>query len=66
MKKVCVELILAANFFDIEYLMALTCAKVASSIKGYTPEEIRRKFHIRNDFTPEEEECVRADNRWND
>ena len=49
------ELILAANYMDIKSLLDLTCAKVASMIKGKTPEEIRKTFNIVNDFTPEEE-----------
>ena len=32
--------------------------------KGKTPEEIRKTFNIRNDFTPEEEEEVRRENQW--
>lgn len=31
---------------------------------GKTPEEIRRIFNIKNDFTPEEEELVRKENDW--
>jgi len=31
---------------------------------GKTPEEIRKTFNIRNDFTPEEEEEVRRENQW--
>merc|ERR1712027_211795 len=58
------ELILAANYTDIKSLLDLTCAKVASMIKGKNPEEIRQKFNITNDFTPEEEEAVRAENKW--
>ena len=30
-------------------------------IKGKTPEEIRKTFNIKNDFTPAEEEQVRVD-----
>ena len=37
---------------------------VANMIKGKTPEEIRKTFNIRNDFTPEEEEEVRRENQW--
>eukprot|EP00742_Colponemidia_sp_Colp-10_P000149 GILJ01000165.1.p2 GENE.GILJ01000165.1~~GILJ01000165.1.p2 ORF type:complete len:167 (+),score=30.01 GILJ01000165.1:43-543(+) len=58
------ELILAANYLDIKPLLDLTCAKVASMIKGKTPEEIRRTFNIVNDFTPEEEAQVREENKW--
>lgn len=31
---------------------------------GKTPEQIRKTFNIVNDFTPEEEEAVRAENKW--
>lgn len=58
------ELILAANYMDIKPLLDLTCATVASMIKGKTPEEIRATFNITNDFSPEEEAQVRDENRW--
>jgi S-phase kinase-associated protein 1 len=58
------ELILAANYMDIKPLLDLTCATVASMIKGKTPEEIRKQFNIVNDFTPEEEAQVREENKW--
>ena len=58
------EIILAANYMDIPSLLDLGTAKVASMIKGKTPEEIRQTFHIVNDFTPEEEAEVRAENQW--
>ena len=42
------ELILAANYMDIKSLLDPTCAKVASMIKGKTPEGIRKTFNIVN------------------
>jgi S-phase kinase-associated protein 1 len=58
------ELILAANYMDIKPLLDLTCAKIASMIKGKKPEEIRKTFNIANDFTPEEELAVKAETAW--
>ncbi len=48
----------AANYLDIKGLLDVTCKTVANMIKGKSPEEIRRTFNIKNDFTPEEEEQV--------
>merc|ERR1711959_133098 len=59
------SLILAANYLDIKQLLDLTCKTVADYIKACkTPQEIRRRFNIKNDFTPEEEEEVRKENAW--
>ncbi|KAL6184144.1 PREDICTED: SKP1-like protein 1B [Fragaria vesca subsp. vesca] len=58
------DLILAANYLNIKELLDLTCQAVADMIKGKTPEQIRKTFNIKNDFTPEEEEAVRRENQW--
>lgn len=58
------NLILAANYLEIKPLLDLTCKAVADEIRGKTPEEIRTRFNIKNDFTPEEEEEVKRENAW--
>ena len=59
------NIILAANYLSIKSLLDLTCQTVANYIKACnTPQEIRRRFNIKNDFTPEEEEEVRKENAW--
>lgn len=49
---------------DIESLLNLTCQEVADMMKGKTPDQIRTKFHIKNDYTPEQEAEVRRENQW--
>jgi len=49
---------------DVHGLLDVACKTVANMIKGKTPEEIRRTFNIKNDFTPEEEEQIRRENAW--
>eukprot|EP00239_Pterosperma_sp_CCMP1384_P002802 CAMPEP_0197843662 /NCGR_PEP_ID=MMETSP1438-20131217/578_1 /TAXON_ID=1461541 /ORGANISM="Pterosperma sp., Strain CCMP1384" /LENGTH=156 /DNA_ID=CAMNT_0043453961 /DNA_START=76 /DNA_END=546 /DNA_ORIENTATION=+ len=58
------ELILAANYLNIKNLLNLTCVTVANMIKAKTPEQIRKTFNIENDFTVDQEEEVKRENRW--
>ena len=58
------ELMQAANYMDIKSLLALTCAKTASLIKGKSPQEVREMFNIENDFSPEEEAALIEENKW--
>ncbi|KAF5746650.1 formin-like protein 4 [Tripterygium wilfordii] len=57
-----IDLIWAANYLNIKGLLDLTCQTLANMISGKSPEEMRKMFHIKNDFTPEEEEEVRRQN----
>ena len=54
----------AANYLDIKGLLDVTCKTVANMIKGKTPEEIRKTFNIKNDFTEEGEAQVCKENQW--
>nr|XP_016472204.1 PREDICTED: SKP1-like protein 1B [Nicotiana tabacum] len=58
------DLILAANYLNDKELLDILCQETADRIKGKTPEEIRKAFNIKNDFTPEEEEQIRQENAW--
>jgi S-phase kinase-associated protein 1 len=57
-------LLMAANFLNVKGLLDRVLQRVADMIKGKKPEEIRRIFNIKNDFTPEEEEEIRQENAW--
>jgi len=48
------DLINAANYMDIKSLLDLSCAKIASKMKGKSAEEIRNMFNIECDLTEEE------------
>ena len=48
------DLITAANYMDIPSLLDLSCAKIASLMKGKTSQEIRTMFNIECDLTDEE------------
>ena len=48
------DLINAANYMDIPSLLDLSCAKIASLMKGKTIQEIKTMFNIECDLTEEE------------
>ena len=54
----------ATDYLNIKNLLDLTCETVACMMKGKTVEEIRKKFNIKNDYTPQEGEEVRGKNQW--
>ena len=63
-KETLVEMILAADHMGIHLLASLISAKIASMMEGKSPDEIRREFGVANDFSPEEEEQLRAETCW--
>ena len=60
----CYSYFQAANFLNIKGLLDLTCKTVADMMTGKSLPDIRKMFHIINDYTPEEEEQVRKENQW--
>jgi S-phase kinase-associated protein 1 len=60
-QEVLFKLLLAANYLNIRPLLQLACARVATLVRGRTPDQIRAVFNIRNDFTQAEEEEVRKE-----
>ena len=57
------QVIVASNFLEIKPLLDLACMKVADEIKDKTPEEIRVRFGLKNDLTPEEDAQIAAENK---
>ena len=60
------DLIMAANYLEFKSLLDLGCKTVANMIKGKSVEELRVTFHLKNEFTPDEEKKVREENEWCD
>ncbi|KAI1098180.1 E3 ubiquitin ligase complex SCF subunit scon-3 [Jackrogersella minutella] len=60
------ELILAANFFEIQLLLECTSITIAEHIKDMSTAQMREYFGIENDFTLEEEHKLRVENQWVD
>merc|ERR1712173_241490 len=54
-KKTVFQIILGANYMDIKSLLHLGCAKIATLIKGKSPEEIK-KILSEEDDVPEEKQ----------
>lgn len=61
-----IEVTKAANYLHIPDLLDLCCMAVANQMRGLSVEELRSKFNICNDFTPEEEERVQKETLWLD
>lgn len=63
-QKTLVDLINLSNFFEFAEGIELGCKHVALMIRGKSPRDIRRLFHIECDFTPQEIEQMKAKNEW--
>ena len=59
-----VELTKAANFLNVPSLLDLCCRTIAKQMTGLKAPELRRKFNLPNDFTPEEEARMAAEFAW--
>ena len=58
------EIILAANYMNIESLLKLGCARVAAHCSGKKTEELRKMFNIENDFTPDELKEIEEESKY--
>lgn len=58
------RLLLAANYLNIDGLLDLMCGKVASRLKGLTPEQIHEKYGIVTTLTKEEEAQLLREAEW--
>ncbi|KAK4267824.1 hypothetical protein QN277_024557 [Acacia crassicarpa] len=53
------DMLKAANYLNIKGLLDLACQTVADLMEGKTVSQIRKIFHIENDFSSEEQEQLR-------
>nr|CDM81290.1 unnamed protein product [Triticum aestivum] len=58
------DLLLAANYLEVQGLLDLACKTVADQMRGKTVEGMRAHFNIVNDYTKEEEAQVRSEVAW--
>lgn len=59
-----IELTKAANYLNIPSLLDLCCRTIAKQMTGLKADELRKKFNLPNDFTPEEEAKMAAEFAW--
>jgi len=59
-----VDVTVASNFMEIQSLLDLTCAKIASLCKDKTEEEIFQTFGVTETFSEEEKAKIREENKW--
>lgn len=57
-------IIQAANYLDNDPLLELCGARYARNMVNGTPEQIRERFGIQEEFTPEEYDMVLTNTKW--
>jgi len=62
--EVLVDLTVAANYMEIQCLLDLVCAKLASMCKDKSEEEIFSTFGVKEPFTEEEKTKIKEENKW--
>lgn len=58
------DLITAANYLDMQPFLEGLCKYIAALMKDKTTQQIRDVLEIENDFEPEEEARILAENAW--
>jgi S-phase kinase-associated protein 1 len=58
------DIILAANYLDIDVLLDMVCNEVSDRLRDKSPEQIRLEFGLDNDFTEAEEARIREETQW--
>lgn len=58
------DLVFAVNFLDYNYMMQHLAAYMASEMEHLTVDQIREKFGIVNDFSPEEYKRLCDETKW--
>lgn len=61
-----IEVTKAANFLNIPSLLDLCCRSIAREMSGLSIPELRAKFNLPNDFTPDEEARMALEFAWID
>lgn len=52
------------NYLDSKSLLELACARIATIFKGVDIDTLRQRYGIEEEFTPEEEERLKAEYPW--
>jgi S-phase kinase-associated protein 1 len=60
------EVILAANYLDLQGLLDLGCKTIANDLSSKTIDEVEKDYDIplENRFTPEEREAIELEMKW--